>query len=247
MDQQQLFYQYDPPSAALTYGRFLQQTRLRDFVTTVGSSTTVTTQNATSNAFDIITVGDHLWVWTNEAPGTIDGFPTVDKRQVTVVTNPNQVTINAVASWNNEAPGTIDGFPTVDKRQVTVVTNPNQVTINAVASWNNAGLGFGAYLYPFRFGTGVEHGRVKTARYDKKSIKLNLDTLAGTNITYSIEGRQGGPDATWFVIFTGTLTATGPLSFTIAEEWMFLRVGLQRSGAAGNSVSVYFVGDIGRI
>jgi len=211
MDQQQLFYQYDPPSAALTYGRFLQQTRLRDFVTTVGSSTTVTTQNATSNAFDIITVGDHLWVWTNEAPGTIDGFPTVDKRQVTVI------------------------------------TNPNQVTINAVASWNNAGLGFGAYLYPFRSGTGVENGRVKTARYDKKSIKLNLDTLAGTNITYSIEGRQGGPDATWFVIFTGTLTATGPLSFTIAEEWMFLRVGLQRSGAAGNSVSVYFVGDIGRI
>lgn len=211
MDQQQLFYQYDPPSAALTYGRFLQQTRLRDFVTTVGSSTTVTTQNATSNAFDIIQVGDHLWVWTNEAPGTIDGFPTVDKRQVTVI------------------------------------TNPNQVTINTAASWNNAGNGFGAYLYPFRFGTGVEHGRVKTARYDKKSIKLNLDTLAGTNITYSIEGRQGGPDATWFVIFTGTLTATGPLSFTIAEEWMFLRVGLQRSGAAGNSVSVYFVGDIGRI
>jgi hypothetical protein len=209
MDQQQLFYQYDPP-VALTYGRFLQQTRLRDFVTTVGSSTAVTTQNATSNAFDIIQVGDHLWVWTNEAPGTIDGFPTVDKRQVTVI------------------------------------TNPNSLTINAAASWNNAGNGFGAYLYPFRTGTGVENGRVKVARYDKKSVKINVEAFA-SNITYSIEGRQGGPDALWYVIFTGTKTATGQDIFTIAEEWMFLRVGLQRAGAGGNSVSVYFVGDIGRI
>lgn len=127
-------------------------------------------------------------------------------------------------------------------RLVTAKASETSLTVNT--AWDlSTGItgGYAGSMNKFYSGTTATDGWFWTGGLSSKHVKINIETLAATNVILSIEGKYEDPDATGVdIVPEQTYTATGSDDITISEDWPFMRVGLRHTGAGTDVVSVYF-------
>jgi len=125
-------------------------------------------------------------------------------------------------------------------RLCTAKASETSITVNTAWDLSATG-GYAGSMNKFYSGTTATDGWFWTGGLSLKHVKINIETLAATNVILSIEGKYEDPDATGVdIVPEQTYTATGSDDITISEDWPFMRVGLRHTGAGTDVVSVYF-------
>ena len=153
----------------------------------------------------------------------------------------NQIAVGDIirASKGNVTSGgvSVDNFFV---RLVTAKASETSLTVNSAWDLSATG-GYAGSMQKLEQGTAATSGWFWTGGLSSKHVKINVETLAATNIIMSIEGKYEDPDATGVdIVPEQTYTAAGSDDVTITEDWPFMRVGLRHTGAGTDIVSVYF-------
>ena len=153
----------------------------------------------------------------------------------------NQIAVGDIirASKGNVTSGgvSVDNFFV---RLVTAKASETSLTVNSAWDLSATG-GYAGSKQRLEQGTAATSGWFWTGGLSSKHVKINVETLAATNIIMSIEGKYEDPDATGVdIVPEQTYTAAGSDDVTITEDWPFMRVGLRHTGAGTDIVSVYF-------
>ena len=126
-----------------------------------------------------------------------------------------------------------------------VTAKASSISLTVDAAWTLGAAGKALKILPFRSGTGATDGLCFIGTSKNATVSWNLTTLASTSVRLVVEAKMSDPNSTWTILHDQTFTAVNSDSFSVAEPWSFVRVGVEdvAGPTTGDVISVYLTVD----
>lgn len=126
------------------------------------------------------------------------------------------------------------------RRTIATATSATSVVVNAAWDLDTPATGWVCDAFKFSGGTAATDGWFWTGGLQDKQVQVNVETFGATSVVLTLQGTYNPNIAGVDIVTPVSYTATGSDIIAISEEWPYMRVGLNQTGAGTDSVTVFF-------